>query len=465
MENNKKKIFVIVPPASGHVNPMCGLLNELCKRNDLEIIVFNDDEYRELIEKTGARFRRYSHPTFRLFVKTLSKNVENNIEDMMDYSITLAHNLLPQLIEEIQKDQPDLIIYDNLFLPAKYLMEILKQHYLQNKLSKMPKSVMFAPNFPMTFDILDSLPKKSFLNVSFLLMIVRIWLRNIFLCWKYGIKAYRVEEMFVRKDEQLNLVGVIPQLDYNRDKMDTTYKYVGPMIAYQTRNEAEKLDDKLKLILNEFETSEDRKNDQDDSNSLKLIYVSLGSVLYTYINVFDKIIESIREFNSKSSRTMNSSRFRIVISVGQSLKEFNERIANGELILPGNILLSSYVPQLRVLEKADLFITHCGMNSTNEAIKYAVPIIGIPIGNDQPEVAKRVCDINSIGIKLSLDQLDADRIADAIEQVLTDSIYKTNAKKLSEISSHYDGCVMGAKIILEHLDSGNSDTATDKKLN
>ena len=33
------------------------------------------------------------------------------------------------------------------------------------------------------------------------------------------------------------------------------------------------------------------------------------------------------------------------------------------------------VPQLEILEKNDLFITHCGMNSTNEAIKYAVPII------------------------------------------------------------------------------------------
>ena len=46
--------------------------------------------------------------------------------------------------------------------------------------------------------------------------------------------------------------------------------------------------------------------------------------------------------------------------------------------------------QLEILQKATLTITHAGMNTTLECLSNAVPMVAIPIANDQPGVAARI---------------------------------------------------------------------------
>ncbi|RQH11362.1 glycosyl transferase family 1, partial [Okeania hirsuta] len=58
--------------------------------------------------------------------------------------------------------------------------------------------------------------------------------------------------------------------------------------------------------------------------------------------------------------------------------------------LPGNSLVVKYAPQLELLQKATLTITHAGMNTTLECLNNAVPMVAIPIAFDQPGVAARV---------------------------------------------------------------------------
>ena len=53
--------------------------------------------------------------------------------------------------------------------------------------------------------------------------------------------------------------------------------------------------------------------------------------------------------------------------------------------IPSNIWTYSYVPQLEVLQHTDLFITHGGMNSVNEAMYYGVPMLVMPVINDAPK--------------------------------------------------------------------------------
>jgi UDP:flavonoid glycosyltransferase YjiC (YdhE family) len=58
--------------------------------------------------------------------------------------------------------------------------------------------------------------------------------------------------------------------------------------------------------------------------------------------------------------------------------------------MQSNIYAYSFVPQLDVLQHVDLFFTHGGMNSINEAMYYGVPMIVMPVVNDQPINAQRV---------------------------------------------------------------------------
>src|SRR5579883_1058662 len=101
------------------------------------------------------------------------------------------------------------------------------------------------------------------------------------------------------------------------------------------------------------------------------------------------------------------------------------------------------MPELELLKRADIFITHCGMNSTCETIKYAVPVIAIPIEGDQPFNSMRICDELSFGVRFDQHKLDANQIADAIDQILTDEKYRNNIKAFSKATWKYVGQIEG----------------------
>jgi UDP:flavonoid glycosyltransferase YjiC (YdhE family) len=54
-----------------------------------------------------------------------------------------------------------------------------------------------------------------------------------------------------------------------------------------------------------------------------------------------------------------------------------------------NVSVESYVDQWSLLQEADAFVTHQGMNSTHEAIFHRVPMISYPFFWDQPALAKK----------------------------------------------------------------------------
>lgn len=61
--------------------------------------------------------------------------------------------------------------------------------------------------------------------------------------------------------------------------------------------------------------------------------------------------------------------------------------------IPSNIYAYSFVPQIEVLKHADVFLTHCGMNSVNEAICAGVPMVAMPFLNDQLENGKQIVNL------------------------------------------------------------------------
>ena len=61
--------------------------------------------------------------------------------------------------------------------------------------------------------------------------------------------------------------------------------------------------------------------------------------------------------------------------------------------IPDNIYALSFVPQIEVLKHADVFLTHCGMNSINEALCEGVPMVAMPFLNDQITNARRITEL------------------------------------------------------------------------
>jgi MGT family glycosyltransferase len=89
------------------------------------------------------------------------------------------------------------------------------------------------------------------------------------------------------------------------------------------------------------------------------------------------------------------------------------------------------VPQLEVLQLADVFVTHGGMNSSSEALYYGVPLVVIPVTGDQPLVAKRVSEVGA-GIRLNRKELTSESLREAVEKVTYDVTFKENSRKVGE---------------------------------
>ena len=132
--------------------------------------------------------------------------------------------------------------------------------------------------------------------------------------------------------------------------------------------------------------------------------------------------------------------YQVILSVGDlvSLEDFGE--------LPENISVYSHVDQIAVLQQADVFVSHCGMNSVSESLYFAVPLVMLPQTAEQGGVAERV---RQLGAGVKLDKTDATSLRQAVNILLTDSSYQQNARMISEGFRRCSGAKGAADQILQ----------------
>ncbi|MCA9911099.1 MAG: glycosyl transferase, partial [Anaerolineae bacterium] len=91
--------------------------------------------------------------------------------------------------------------------------------------------------------------------------------------------------------------------------------------------------------------------------------------------------------------------------------------------IPANFIVRNFVPQLEVLQRTDLFITHGGMNSVHESLWQGVPMIVIPQQAEQAFVAQQVVKHGAgiaLGDKPPVGQVSAAELRAAVEEILGD---------------------------------------------
>jgi len=161
-----------------------------------------------------------------------------------------------------------------------------------------------------------------------------------------------------------------------------------------------------------------------------LVYASMGTILTDLPWVFHTIAEACASMHVQ-----------LVLSLG-----------GGELMpedlpaLPGNPLIVHYAPQIEVLRRASLVVTHAGLNTTLEALAQGIPLIAIPVVHDQPGVARRI-ERAGAGALVPLGQLTAKRLKKWIEKVLEDPAYRQAARKIKDAIEQGNGLEFAAKMI------------------
>ncbi|KAI5315340.1 PREDICTED: UDP-glycosyltransferase [Prunus dulcis] len=89
----------------------------------------------------------------------------------------------------------------------------------------------------------------------------------------------------------------------------------------------------------------------------------------------------------------------------------------------GKGLVVSWSPQLDVLanEAVGCFVTHCGWNSTLEALSLGVPMVAVPQWTDQSTNARFIMDVWKMGLKAQADEkgiVRREEIANCVREIL-----------------------------------------------
>ncbi|MEV4223298.1 glycosyltransferase [Nonomuraea sp. NPDC049725] len=97
---------------------------------------------------------------------------------------------------------------------------------------------------------------------------------------------------------------------------------------------------------------------------------------------------------------------------------------------PGNVLVTATAPHSAVLPHAALTITHAGHGTAVKSLAAGVPLVCVPLGRDQGEVARRV---EHAGAGLVVGKgASARTIARAAGRVLHDGSYRREARRLAD---------------------------------
>ena len=77
--------------------------------------------------------------------------------------------------------------------------------------------------------------------------------------------------------------------------------------------------------------------------------------------------------------------------------------------------LERYLPHGPIIERAEVVVCHGGMGITQRSLARGVPVVVVPFGRDQPEVARRV-EYAGAGVRLLPGRLNDETLGTAVEQ-------------------------------------------------
>ncbi|MFO0919852.1 MAG: glycosyltransferase [Planctomycetaceae bacterium] len=162
--------------------------------------------------------------------------------------------------------------------------------------------------------------------------------------------------------------------------------------------------------------------------SRPLIYASLGTLTNRNSRFYENCLKAFAGDD-----------YQLVLSLGT--KNGSELFSRER---PG-VIVREFVPQLKVLQQAAVFISHAGMNSAHESLYYGVPLVMAPQQVEQQVVASQVVQAGA-GICLSATP-SAENLRAAVAQVLNDPAYVANAAQVRDSLRDTGGAGRAAEAI------------------
>lgn len=372
---------VLAYPTHGHIAPILPVVAELVRRGE-DIVFYGTGSSRARIEASGASFRLYArcHDDFNPTPPT-----EGLFSDMARLA-ALTEDILPSLLEEVRSDAPRYLLIDTKSLWGRLVGQVLG-------IPAVTMSVVFAiqPGSISVPQLVGNLYQgappaalvRGLLGLSDYFEVSRRIGR------RFGVSMPGIIE-YLGNPQPLNLIFTSREFQLGGDTFGDSFRFVGPSIPPARDDGVEFPFDRL--------------------GSAPIVYISLGTTFNRAPEFYRACFEGLAELPVQ-----------VVLSTGGVAQELGAA--------PANFLVRNFVPQLPLLERAAVFVTHGGMNSANEGLYYGVPLIVVPQRGDQHLVAARVAELGA-GIRVLPHEATPARLCEAVSAVLGDRSYGASAAGL-----------------------------------
>ncbi len=429
------KIGFLSLPLTGHLNPMTALARKLKSRGH-EVVFFGVPDIEPVARAADLDFVPFGENEYPpgSIAKKWGGVANLHGLDVVRYT---ARELTPDLIKVALEHLPGKIVetgVNALILDTAYrFIEIVPMHlrlpYVQiwnvlhfDSSGSTPLALYSWPH--------ETSPEALARNVEGL-QIFREYREAIMPIAQSYAERNRLEIDWSNSAATVSKLAVITQtpkeFDFPIPHLAPQFHYAGPFHDNQGREPIsfawEKLTDK------------------------PLIYASMGTLVNGLNKVYDTILEAVGRF----------SEMQVVLSVGRN-------VSPDDLgPIPSNTIVVRVAPQIELLKRAALCITHAGLNTALEALAQGVPMVAIPIGYDQPGVAARIA-YHGVGEFVEIGNLTAQHLSELIAKVTANPKYRVKARWFQKVLAETPGLDIAADIIErifeEHLEDKEAVAAT-----
>jgi MGT family glycosyltransferase len=384
-----RKIVFFNIPAYGHTNPTLGVVKELVSRGH-QVWYYSYNIMRKEIESAGATF--ISCDDYDTEQKLDEKDATRVGKDLAFSAKILVDTTLAlddKVSKEMAELKPDCIVADSMALWGKAVA-------LKLGIPFVSSTTTFAFNKHSARIMkqgIGDLLKMIFTSPKTSKEVKRLKAKG------YPVKS--ILDIIGSDDNTHTIVYTSPEFQPCSETFSEKYAFVGPSIR--------------------------PANDEIVKTRDKLIYISMGTVNNDMMLFYKNCISALADTD-----------YQVIMSVGNivSVEKFGK--------LPEKISVFSHVDQIAVLKQADVFLSHCGMNSVSESLYFGVPLVMLPQTSEQKGVAERVFQLGA-GIKLDKTLY----VLSAINEIFEDNTYKQNASKISEGFKNSSGAKGAADKIIE----------------
>lgn len=382
-------------PASGHINPMLGVISALVARG-ARVVCCNTEEYRGKLEAAGAEFIPY--PDLPEMTDLLTHQHEGDLALNVIGLLKIGQKLLPMVREAIRTVRPDAVLYDSLAGWARWGAEL-----------EGVRGAGIVSTFVIDASVMPPLPPVAMMKtMAQFARRTPAYLRVRRDLVALGVKNPPYLQTLMHTSPACNIVFTSKEFQPGGEKLGSRFHFVGVSLAER----ADKLD---------FELDPERP----------LIYVSLGTVNNQNMAFYQTCFEAFKGMNAQ-----------VVLSVGRqtNLKDLGTP--------PANVIVRPFVAQLEVLKHASVFVTHGGLNSVHEGLVYGVPMVVIPQQSEQRIVGMQL-ESKGAGLLIRQQEIEAQNLCAAVEKLLANhATYQTTAAALGKTLQTAGGAERAAQILL-----------------